>query len=282
MSLFIGDWELRGQWTYSNIVGVVYKVDLEEINQESTSTAIAFVDDENSNRGDTTLEMAIGRFGPLPNTIVLLSTPLNYVCTTPYDGGCLMPRSQFPSLYSAANNDMYFKDDTVDYRGHRVMTSQDRIDALGLGFVYEMEYAEITKPLVQEVLILMGSALGVSIVGVLIIGWAGRTMLKSIEDTWERGKQAVEQEKASFETLVGALYPKFVSEKLLAGEHQIVMELQTVLCGALNLSLHMLRENVLSRSLFCGLYAVVYYIQFLGYWSWKYRFFPTKSYHKPL
>ena len=178
-----------------------------------------------------------------------------------------MPRSQFPSLYSAANNDMYFKDDTVDYRGHRVMTSQDRIDALGLGFVYEMEYAEITKPLVQEVLILMGSALGVSIVGVLIIGWAGRTMLKSIEDTWERGKQAVEQEKASFETLVGALYPKFVSEKLLAGEHQIVMELQTVLCGALNLSLHMLRENVLSRSLFCGLYAVVYYIQFLGYWS---------------
>ena len=209
---------------------MVYKIDVSELNTESVKEAVSFVDSENANR-EGSLEMMLGKAGPTPNTIITLSKLLGSSCSEPLpnNGGCLMKSSQMPSMDAANNNDMTFKENTVDYNGVRVMTSQDKIDSLDMGFVYKINVSEVNAPLIVQLLILLGTAFGVSFIGVVIIGWSGRTMLKTIEDTWERGKQAVEQEKASFETLVGALYPKFVSEKLLAGEHQIVMELQHVM-----------------------------------------------------
>eukprot|EP00906_Rhabdomonas_costata_P017174 RCo024751 len=49
-------------------------------------------------------------------------------------------------------------------------------------------------------------------------------MLNTIEETWKRGRRAVQQQKESFEELVDAFYPRFATEKLLAGECPIVVQ----------------------------------------------------------
>ena len=53
-------------------------------------------------------------------------------------------------------------------------------------------------------------------------------MLHSLEETWRRSQEAVQQQKESFERLVGALYPKFVSDRLAAGDNFIVVDVPEV------------------------------------------------------
>ena len=116
----------------------------------------------------------------------------------------------------------------VDYSGVKVMAAYTYCSELGMGIVLKQDISEIQAPLVIQLLILLFTAFGIAIIGVGIEGVSARHMLKTIEDSWERGKKAVEAEKASFENLVSALYPKFVSERLLAGDTQIVLEVPEV------------------------------------------------------
>lgn len=60
--------------------------------------------------------------------------------------------------------------------------------------------------------------------GVLLLGLCARRMLSALERTWSQSKRAVQAQKESFEVLVDAFYPRFATEKLLAGECPIVVQ----------------------------------------------------------
>ena len=92
----------------------------------------------------------------------------------------------------------------------------------------QLDLDEFERPLISQLLVVLGTAVGIAVAGVLSVGFFFRRMLLSLEQAWDRGRLAVQEQKEKFETLVSALYPKFASEKLLAGDHQIVMEVPEV------------------------------------------------------
>ena len=97
-----------------------------------------------------------------------------------------------------------------------------------MGFVLKIDRHEVEWPLIVDMLIVMFTAVGITMAGIGVLVLASRHMLNTLEDSWAKGKQAVEQQKQSFHRLVLAMYPKFASDGLLAEETHIVMEVPEV------------------------------------------------------
>jgi class 3 adenylate cyclase len=81
---------------------------------------------------------------------------------------------------------------------------------------------------VRQLGILLGTAFGIAILGTLCEFLAARYMLSSLEQTWNKSREQVLHQKESFERLVGALYPKFVSDRLMNGDTLIVNDVPQV------------------------------------------------------
>ena len=115
-----------------------------------------------------------------------------------------------------------------DYSGTTVMAGYTYSSKLNIGIVLKRNLSEVTQPMIIELFTLLGTAFGIALVGVAIEFIAARHMLRTIEGTWETAKETMAREKANFERLVTALYPTFVTERLLAGDSQIVLEIPGV------------------------------------------------------
>ena len=134
----------------------------------------------------------------------------------------------FAPLISAADGQSGItsaKDDTnVD-----VLCAYQYSSDLDVGLTLKVDMKVVQQPLMTAIGILLGTALGMTILGVFLIGFFSQRMLRNIEETWEQGKRAVEEESARFQSLISAMYPKFVTEQLMSGTTRIVLELPKVM-----------------------------------------------------
>ena len=64
-----------------------------------------------------------------------------------------------------------------------------------------------------------------------LLTYVTKGMLAAVEQGWVEGKAEVEYEKQQFSTLVKAMYPPKLAERLMAGETQIVLDVpQAAVC----------------------------------------------------
>jgi hypothetical protein len=115
-----------------------------------------------------------------------------------------------------------------DLRHTRVMAAYVYNSDLEVGVVVKQDISEVQAGAIVQLLILLGVAVSITLLGILVQILCARRMLRSIEVTCEAGRRAVELEKETFERLVSMMYPQFVTERLLAGELEIVLNLPEV------------------------------------------------------
>ena len=198
--------------------------------QESIDRVIGYVNTQNQLE-TSTLTLVAG--GIASGTAVIGHTRLQIMSNI--DGkdcsesnpACQMDSSQFPAMWDAVQQKTG-EQETKDYDGVPVLSAYAYSEDLNLGFVLKQELGEVQKPQIVQLFILLGTALGISIIGAFIEFVAARYMLRSLEEGWNKSREAVLQQKESFERLVGALYPKFVSDRLMNGDSLIVVEVPEV------------------------------------------------------
>ena len=146
--------------------------------------------------------------------------------------------------------------DSVDYRGEPVIAVYDYFKELDMGLVVKRDVSEIIGPAIRTAMKLVGVSMGAVAVCVVVLAYALKRMLDKVETEWVEGKAELMREKQQFSSLVEAMYPPAVAEKLLAGEHQIVFGVQqaTVFFSDIH-EFTALSNNVTSTQL----------IHFLGY-----------------
>ena len=195
--------------------------------------SVQYANQQNQKASDSMELMVVA---PKPGTTQYTSlndievlTDLRYSsdCNIP---GCWGPGSSAKALLTCLNPSLpdsgVIEDE--DYRPKATITAWEYSSSLKLGLVVKVDSSEVQAPILVILYILIGTACGIVVLGIAVLAVAAKKMLQTMMDTWERGKQAVHQQKESFETLVAALYPKFASERLLTGESQIVVEVPDV------------------------------------------------------
>ena len=80
----------------------------------------------------------------------------------------------------------------------RVVQVYTYSEQLDLGLLLKVDQSEVEAPMYTNLYILMFTAVGIVTLGVLVLALAAQKMLKSMMDTWEKGKQAVQQQKVPF------------------------------------------------------------------------------------
>ena len=93
---------------------------------------------------------------------------------------------------------------------------------MGMGLVVKVDASEVQAPAVAAAIKLFFICFGAVFLCVLGLTLVIKRMLDSIERAWVEGKAAVEHEKQQFYSLVKAMYPLAVAERLLVGETEIV------------------------------------------------------------
>eukprot|EP00906_Rhabdomonas_costata_P017116 RCo024644 len=206
--------------------GIVLKVDEEEVLQTCENFTVGYADDSNA-KSNNGMELLLGQ--PLNSS--LASSAQTYadlrVLTAPLiscPGSYCWPSSGSGPLVWAVQGQTGVVE-TSGYRG-KVLAATAYSTGLSLGFALEISLSVVQKPLFQVLLILVGTALGTVLLGVVVLGLSARSMLRSMTDTWQRGKMAVQQQKEQFQALVSALFPPFAGERLLLGERQIVQPIR--------------------------------------------------------
>ena len=201
------------------------KLDAKVLQQDSIEYVIDFANVYNAH---SSVKLLIGRLAEdaAAGSISLLSDPQNAPrCQD--DLHCQRWASSFAPMVGALKGNEGVMVAT-DYFDDNVMTAYDYSPALQLGFVLQIDVAEFQKPLLIQLAILLCTAVGIACGGVVALGLFAKKMMDSIEDRWQRGKKAVQQQKEQFEGLVSSLLPKFASERLLAGDPEIVMDVPEV------------------------------------------------------
>eukprot|EP00906_Rhabdomonas_costata_P001083 RCo001628 len=208
-------------------VGLLLKQDMAELHEDSLQQTVAYANSFNLQQTGS-LELVVGRKVALNSSANVTATTVKILTDLRQCGeNCGGGFSGFGALWAAVSGGSGLQSGS-DYRGVKVLSAYGHIAALSAGVVFKVDRSEVEGPMILRVIILVLSALALVIAGCLLLHVAARRLLSSIEETWERSKQAVQEQKQSFENLVSALYPRFASERLLAGDTQIHLELPEV------------------------------------------------------
>eukprot|EP00906_Rhabdomonas_costata_P000709 RCo000927 len=207
--------------------GFVYKIDDQEIVNRSIAQSTQYANDQNKAQSGS-LELTVGRATTTPGTVQLLSDYRfrpSANCGTA--GACLDSGTSAEAMARALKSTagqvgmIHGK----DYRGNRVFSAYVYSADLNVGFVLKVDSSEVEWPQVVELLVVLGSAIGMTLAGILVMTFSAQHMMNTIEATWERSRVEVQKQKEAFEKLVSAMYPSFASERLLSGDAQIVVEI---------------------------------------------------------
>jgi len=148
------------------------------------------------NRQQTgSLELLIGKKMRLPPG----GSPIDQILTDlslcgDSQGNCLGRHQNFEALDSALAGGTGLMTST-DYRGVSVMSAYSYSAALAAGIVFKVDISEMTRPLMMGVLILVLAAVGVVVIGCVVLHFAARRLLSNIEKIWEKSKRLVQEEK---------------------------------------------------------------------------------------
>ena len=210
-------------------VSVGYKVDIEQIHNDSVNLTVNFINNRNV-RQQNTWELIVAERNPgvAPENV---SSPADFTFLTEFkhrdechgmvcggEGACAAP---MVNALQKKQGIIFGK----DYRPVDVIAAHDYIDSLDLGLVSKIDAAEANAPVVGAALKLAAISAGLVTCGALVMVLVMKYLLKFLEKAWGEGKAVVEREKQQFQTLVKSLYPAEVAARLLEGETQIVYQL---------------------------------------------------------
>eukprot|EP00670_Eutreptiella_braarudii_P025018 CAMPEP_0174379242 /NCGR_PEP_ID=MMETSP0811_2-20130205/122584_1 /TAXON_ID=73025 ORGANISM="Eutreptiella gymnastica-like, Strain CCMP1594" /NCGR_SAMPLE_ID=MMETSP0811_2 /ASSEMBLY_ACC=CAM_ASM_000667 /LENGTH=1177 /DNA_ID=CAMNT_0015531721 /DNA_START=78 /DNA_END=3611 /DNA_ORIENTATION=- len=202
------------------------KVDNDQVQADGVELARNFVNNENQLINDTTQEiiMAVRKDGVAAEDV---NSPKDFSFLTklkykdqchPNCGGS--PKAAAPMINALRETTGLIQG--PDYRLEEVLASYDYIHEMGMGLVVKVDASEVQAPAVAAAIKLFFICFGAVFLCVLGLTLVIKRMLDSIERAWVEGKAAVEHEKQQFYSLVKAMYPLAVAERLLVGETEIV------------------------------------------------------------
>eukprot|EP00668_Euglena_longa_P042515 GGOE01056285.1.p1 GENE.GGOE01056285.1~~GGOE01056285.1.p1 ORF type:complete len:743 (+),score=255.26 GGOE01056285.1:233-2230(+) len=196
-----------------------------QIISEGTAMAVAIAQYQTDVRyRGTTTEIVIGRKKPgvaVAQTAAdftrlsvrkFLDQCPNKVCTGPGT-----------SMFLAINGDTGFYQGP-DYRWVDTMCAYTYLANLNLGIVVKMDTSEAQSGSFRLTGILCGASISAVIVSMAVLALLANILLKSMDRAWEEGKKAIEREKQAFRSVIEAMYPAEVAQRMLTGETHIVYD----------------------------------------------------------
>eukprot|EP00668_Euglena_longa_P026586 GGOE01033277.1.p1 GENE.GGOE01033277.1~~GGOE01033277.1.p1 ORF type:complete len:1140 (+),score=364.51 GGOE01033277.1:175-3420(+) len=109
-----------------------------------------------------------------------------------------------------------------DYRNVEVIGGYTYVSALDIALVLNVEEKEAQATSVSTALQLAGCSVAAVATSMLLLYLMTNRLLKYMDEAWEEGRRAVQQEKDTFGGVIRAMYPPPVAQRLLAGETRIV------------------------------------------------------------
>eukprot|EP00906_Rhabdomonas_costata_P020559 RCo029945 len=180
-------------------IGLIFKIDDDTVVQQSIDQATVYANAQNR-IDDSTLELMIGR--PYPSTSAVGST-VQFVSDLEQVGrNCSVDLNSTQCVFSGEGARVMAMalrggtgiDHGSDYLGHPVYSAYAYSSQLKVGLMLKVDRDEVEWPLFVELLIVLFTAVGITAVGMGFLVPTARHMLHVLEDSWERGKQAVEQQ----------------------------------------------------------------------------------------
>eukprot|EP00667_Euglena_gracilis_P001576 EG_transcript_1576 len=115
-----------------------------------------------------------------------------------------------------------------DYRNAEVIGAYTYVPSLDLALVLNVEVSEAQAPSVATALQLAGCSIAAVVGSMLVLYLLTNRLLKFMDEAWDAGRRAVQKEKDAFGSVIRAMYPAPVAQRLLAGEGRIVYNVARV------------------------------------------------------
>eukprot|EP00906_Rhabdomonas_costata_P000984 RCo001425 len=186
-------------------LGLIYKSDDDVIVQRSLQQTKDYIDAQN-NDDDSSLELMVGRAYSTSSVQFLSDLPeISKNCSAAVNSTqCVYGGDAAAAMLKAVRGETGIEQDT-DYNGDATYSAHSFSPELNAGLVLTIHRSEVMRPLIVNLLIVFFTAVGIIALGIAILVLSSRHMLNSLEESWEKGKQAVEQQRQSFHRLVVAM-----------------------------------------------------------------------------
>eukprot|EP00667_Euglena_gracilis_P002180 EG_transcript_2181 len=113
-----------------------------------------------------------------------------------------------------------------DYRYVDCMTAYTYINSLALGIIVKIDTSEAQAPTFRLIAIVCGASVSAVVVTMALLAVFTNVLLRSMDQAWEEGRRAIEREKQAFRTVIEAMYPAEVAQRMLTGDTHIVYDVQ--------------------------------------------------------
>eukprot|EP00668_Euglena_longa_P011029 GGOE01013380.1.p1 GENE.GGOE01013380.1~~GGOE01013380.1.p1 ORF type:complete len:1161 (-),score=397.40 GGOE01013380.1:1066-4548(-) len=136
--------------------------------------------------------------------------------------GCTGPSNVVLAALNSKGGVGYLE--TVDYRWVTVLAAYTYLPDLDIGIAMKMDKSEAQAGSFRLTGILCGASVSAVLVSMAVLALLANVLLKSMDRAWEEGKRAIEREKQAFRTVIEAMYPAEVAQRMLTGETHIVYD----------------------------------------------------------
>eukprot|EP00668_Euglena_longa_P028595 GGOE01035876.1.p1 GENE.GGOE01035876.1~~GGOE01035876.1.p1 ORF type:complete len:1162 (-),score=411.87 GGOE01035876.1:1521-4565(-) len=109
----------------------------------------------------------------------------------------------------------------IDYRNREVYGAYTYVPSFKVGLVVKVDTSEAEADSIHTALELAGCCVAALIASMLVLAWLTGKQLGAMDQAWDEGKRAIEREKQQFRSVIEAMYPDQVAQRLLVGETHI-------------------------------------------------------------
>jgi class 3 adenylate cyclase len=208
--------------------GIVVKIDYNEIVADGVAVVTDFVNLKNAEFGASSQELLVVQLRE-GSTVATSGADVTYLSTfreqgikkCSADGVCLAGQD----VLRALNNQSGFVE-TFDYTDTPVSSAYSFVSGLNIGIILQINSAELDAPSVHTALELAGCSALSLLVSMVLLWYLSSRLLRSMDNAWEGGKQALQKEKQQFAGVIQNMYPASVAKRLLAGEASIIYNVE--------------------------------------------------------